>query len=441
MWNRNILIILSLLAGLSHYAQDLNGSPYTRFGLGEQLPMVSTPFVGLGGANVAIADFKYINFSNAATYSNTKQYSPVFDAGVMGKTSFLRSDSGSFNKTTVALRDFAFLLPISKRTGFAFGLMPYSTAGYDINEYDPNDGDTITYTYAGMGSVNRLFFGLGQQIWNRGDSVKFSLGVNASFLFGTLQRDRLVEFDDPTFVNTHLKNKLLIRGFSIDYGFHYFEKVSEKLSYQIGLNLNLGNKVTAYQDFFAYTYTLNSIEEEIINDTTKYYEDNKGYIQLPKSLTVGGAVTMNKRVTLSAQFELADHQQYFEYFDSTEFYYDELSQMKKFSFGVRIMPESGMDLKNVSAFKLISYQIGVNYGYAPFQSNGVQLKQYGIAFGISLPLLSSGASSTMNLGFELGKLGTTENGLIEDNYFKFNLGLSLMAHNRFDKWFWKRLYD
>ncbi|MCB9197783.1 MAG: hypothetical protein H6600_04940 [Flavobacteriales bacterium] len=426
---------------MAYYGQDLNSSPYTRFGLGEQVPMVSTPFIGLGGANVAVSDFKYINFSNPATYSNTKRYSPVFDAGVMGKSSFLRSTNGSFNKTTVALRDFSLLLPISPKTGFAFGLMPYSTTGYDINDYDPNEGDTITYTYSGMGSVNRLFFGLGQQIWTRGDSVKLSLGVNASFLFGTLQRDRLVEFDEATFVNTHLKNKLLIRGFSIDYGLHYFEKISEKLNYQIGLTVNLGNKVTAYQDFFAYTYTLNSIEEEIISDTTKYYEDNKGYVQLPKSFTIGGAVTMNKRVTLSAQFEIADHYKYYEYFDSTEFYYNELAQMKKVSFGIRIMPESGLDLKNVSALKLISYQIGANYGYAPYQSNDIHLKQYGIAFGISLPLLSSGASSTLNLGFELGKLGTTDNGLIEDNYFKFNLGLSLMAHNRFDKWFWKRLYD
>lgn len=431
------------MLGLAYYGQDLNNSPYTRFGLGEQLPMVSTPYIGLGGANVAIADFKYINFANPATYSNTKQYTPVFDAGVMGKVSFLRADGSKYNQTTVALRDFALLLPISKRTGFTFGLIPYSTTGYDVNEYDPNSGDTITYTYSGTGSINRLFFGLGQQIFNRGDSVKLSLGVNASFLFGTLQRDRLIEFQDPTFMNTHLRNKLLIRGFSMDYGVHYFEKINEDFSYQIGVTANLGNKVNAYQDFFAYTYELGSIEEEIISDTTDYYEDNKGFVKLPKSLAFGTAVTFKKRVTLSAQYEMSDHQQYYEYFDSTETYYNELAQMRKFSFGVKIMPKSGMDLKSVNALQLTSYQFGFNYGYSPYMVNDVHLKQYGIAFGISMPMLSSGSSSTLNLGFELGRLGTTTNdsGLIEETYFKFNLGLSLMSHNRFDKWFWKRLYD
>ena len=268
-----------------------------------------------------------------------------------------------------------------------------------------------------------------------------SLGVNASFLFGTLQRDRTIEFQDPTYVNTHLKNKLLIRGFSLDYGIHYYEKINEKVSYQLAVTANLGNRVNAFQDFFAYTYTLNNIEEEIISDTTNYYEDNKGYVQLPRSFAFGAAVTLNQRVTLSAQVDLADNHTYYEYFDSTEFTYAELAQSRKVSLGVKIMPKSGMDLKNISAFQLTSYQFGVNYGYAPYMSNDVHLKQYGIAFGISMPMLSSGSSSTINLGFELGKLGTTENGLIEDNYFKFNLGLSLMSHSRFDKWFWKRLYD
>ena len=175
--------------------------------------------------------------------------------------------------------------------------------------------------------MNRLFFGLGQQIINKGDSVKLSLGANASFLFGTIQRDRLVEFDDVSFVNTHLKNKLLIRGFSFDFGAHYYEKINDNFNYQIGITANLGNRVNAYQDFFAYTYTLNNIEEEVIDDTTKYYVDNKGYVQLPKSFAFGGAVTFKKRYMLSAQYELTDHQNYYEYFDSTEYRYDELTQM------------------------------------------------------------------------------------------------------------------
>lgn len=452
MFNRNFLVIVGLLLGLSVFGQDQNTSPYTRFGLGEQVPMITTPFIGLGGASVAlgtegdlsqirIGDFNHINFSNPATYSSVLKHTPVFDCGVMGKTSLLKSDSGSYNQTTVALRDFALLLPVSKRTGVVLGLMPYSTTGYDISEYNPNEGDTITYNYSGMGSVNRLFIGAGQQIINKGDSMRLSLGVNASFLFGTIQRDRRVVFQDVSYYNTHLTNKLLIRGFAFDFGVHYYEKINKNISYQIGLTTALGSKVRAFQDFYSYTYKMSAYHTELISDTTNYYEDFRGHIYLPRSFAIGAAVTIKQRVTLTAQLDMADTYKYYEWFDSVETRYSELSQMKKVSFGIRLLPKKTKSLKDVHAIQLSSYQIGAHYGYSPYTSADIHLKQYGIAFGISMPMLSSTSTSSLNLGFELGKLGTTENGLIEDNYFKFNLGLSLSPNAKYDKWFWKRLYD
>ncbi len=452
MLNRNTLIIIGMLVGLTNFGQDQNSSPYTRFGLGEHIPMLTTPYVGLGGASVALGkegdltqvrlgEFHHINLSNPATYAHVLKHTPVFDCGIMGKASFMSSDNGNYNQTTASLRNFALLLPVAKKTGVTFGLMPYSTTGYDISELDPNEGDTITYNYAGMGSVNRLFLGVGQQLFNKGDSIRLSIGANVSFLFGTVQRDRTIEFQDVSYYNTHVKNKLLIRGFSADYGLHYYEKIKEGFTYQIGLTANLGNQVRAFQDFFAYTYKLNTIEEEIISDTTSYYTDNQGHIKLPKSFAIGGAVTFNKRVTLTAQYEMADYYKYYEYFDSTESTYDELAQMKKFSFGINILPKSDMSLKDVHAIQLCSYQVGFHYGYTPYRSNDIHLKQYGIAFGMSIPMLSSASTSSLSLGLELGKLGTTENGLIEDNYLKFNVGLSLSPNAKYDKWFWKRLYD
>lgn len=452
MLNRNIIAFIGVLIGMTSFGQDQNSSPYTRFGLGEQIPMITTPYIGLGGANVALAkegdltqvrlgEFHHINVSNPATYASVLKHTPVFDCGIMGKASFMKSQNGTYNQTTVSLRDFSLLMPVSKKTGVVLGLMPYSTTGYDISSFDPNEGDTITYNYSGMGSVNRLFIGAGQQLINRGDSIRLSMGANVSFLFGTIQRDRTIEFQDVSYYNSHIKNKLLIRGFSVDYGMHYYERINKKLSYQFGLTVNLGNQVRAYQDFFAYTYTLNNIKEEVISDTTNFYTDNKGYIKLPKSFAIGGAVTLNERVTLSAQFEMADHYKYYEYFDSTEYSYDELGQMQKFSFGVSLLPKKGMNFKDVHAIQLSSYQFGFNYGYSPYQSNDIHLKQYGIAFGISMPMLSSTSTSSLSLGFEFGKLGSTENGLIEDNYLKFNLGLSLSPNAKYDRWFWKRLYD
>jgi hypothetical protein len=64
-----------------------------------------------------------------------------------------------------------------------------------------------------------------------------------------------------------------------------------------------------------------------------------------------------------------------------------------------------------------------------------------MTFGVSVPLLSSRSLSRLNLAFELGKLGTTNNGLIEDNYFKCLIGFSLAPDAKYDRWFRKRKYD
>jgi hypothetical protein len=63
--------------------------------------------------------------------------------------------------------------------------------------------------------------------------------------------------------------------------------------------------------------------------------------------------------------------------------------------------------------------------------NDVDINNFGITFGVGLPLGRS--LSNLNLGFELGKRGTTRADLVEENYLKINIGISLN-----DRWFRKR---
>ena len=48
--------------------------------------------------------------------------------------------------------------------------------------------------------------------------------------------------------------------------------------------------------------------------------------------------------------------------------------------------------------------------------NGKEINNFGITFGLGLPL--GGSFSNINLGFELGRRGTTDADLIEESYFK-----------------------
>ena len=66
--------------------------------------------------------------------------------------------------------------------------------------------------------------------------------------------------------------------------------------------------------------------------------------------------------------------------------------------------------------------------------NNTAIKDRSMTLGFGLPI--SGTFSSLNLGVEYGTRGTTNNGLIKEDYFSINLGLIFN-----DKWFRKTLYN
>jgi hypothetical protein len=64
-------------------------------------------------------------------------------------------------------------------------------------------------------------------------------------------------------------------------------------------------------------------------------------------------------------------------------------------------------------------------------NNFTSIEDFGMSFGLGLPVGKN--FSKLNLGFEIGKRGTTDNNLIQENYFNLRMSLSLN-----DKWFKKR---
>jgi hypothetical protein len=82
----------------------------------------------------------------------------------------------------------------------------------------------------------------------------------------------------------------------------------------------------------------------------------------------------------------------------------------------------------------VTYRAGFNYENTGLIINNESINNYGITFGLGLPL--GGSFSNINVGFEYGKRGTTNSGLIEENYTNVFISLSLN-----DRWFVKRKYE
>ena len=87
-----------------------------------------------------------------------------------------------------------------------------------------------------------------------------------------------------------------------------------------------------------------------------------------------------------------------------------------------------------SYLKRMVYRAGMHFEKTGLNINNESITEFGISFGLGLPV--GDLFSNANVGFEIGKRGTTNSNLIQENFVNFQLSLSLN-----DRWFQKRKYD
>jgi len=85
-------------------------------------------------------------------------------------------------------------------------------------------------------------------------------------------------------------------------------------------------------------------------------------------------------------------------------------------------------------WKRMVYRAGMRFEKTGLKINNESIKEFGMSFGVGIPV--GGAFSNANLGFEVGKRGTTNQNLIQENFVNFHLSLSLN-----DRWFEKRKFN
>lgn len=438
-----VTLITITLTSLIGIGQKLNNSPYTRYGIGEISEQSSATYFGMSNASVALSDFNHLNTSNPASYSSLIKYKPIFDVGIYGKVQQLKTENSKTNQSSFALRNFSLGLPIGTKTGVAFGLTPYSTVGYDINSYDIIEGDSVRYNYEGQGGVNKVFIGAGRELINKGDSIKLSLGANVSYLFGTIDNSRAVIYENSTYYNSKVNDYKTISGANFDLGLQYSQKLNKSLNLQIGVNYTLNNEINVTKDYYAYNFKYSTFSVvETAKDTIDFTEGEKGKISMPSGLKVGAALTFNNKLTIALQYEQKDWNNYSEVFNGEDKTIAELNKSNKIAIGLSYTPTLMRDWnsKSRSIFQKSTYRFGLKAANTNINVNDQVIRDYGISFGISTPLLSSRSFSSVDFGVDFGKLGTTNDNLIQDNYFKVYLGFSLAPAN-YDSWFRKRKYD
>ncbi|HUS85964.1 MAG TPA: hypothetical protein VMW76_01895 [Bacteroidales bacterium] len=427
---RRILKIFSILILISPVVtgQKLVNSPYSRFGPGTLEPQGVFKIRSMGGSGVAIRDPVSVNFLNPASFSAVDTNSFVFDFGLDYQVNYLVTSEESYFSDDMNFHHLAMAFPLSKRVGFATGVIPYSSGYYNISstiteddpEYDPIIGETEN-RHKGGGSYSQVFAGLGI-IPVKGLSV----GATVSFLFGELIRENVYLFlDDNNYYHNLRKERILLRGLNFNYGIQYTVDFNNDFFSTAGFTFTTRKDYKAeYENIFS-KYT-SYAGTELSNDTLEYVNNEDAHASLPQTIGIGFAFGKRDFFTVAADYRMANWE------DCSFFGYESyLVNSNTIAFGVEIIPSK---YANFNFLNRVEYRLGGHITDSHLMINSEQLKEIGITFGAGLPL--NRTKSRINVHFEyLNRSGSYENGLHSERCF--NLGVSF---NFYDNWFLKKVY-
>ena len=464
-------LMFILLSGWTFFsfAQPANNSPYARYGLGNLNNGANVRSAGIGGMSIAMREDSIpylVNFLNPASYTSIGF--TAFDIGIYGNVATISSSTQSQNVNKANLSYFAFGFPIlqlktrikrdsvqtgeskwiptnQKRLfwGGSFGLREFSSVNYTatdsrLDESGIFGGDTTfnyAYKFQGNGGVNQFFVGIGLSPFKN-----FSIGLNASYLFGRMNRVQRLEIQESNYFNVKTDRYTDVGGFYLDYGLQYtLAAKGGKNAFIFGSTFAHPMKVRASSTTLARTYTLTTFGEDLFRDTILYNKITGGHISMPWKYGFGVSWKKGEKWL----FGVEHTQELWSTYRDVDGRNDSLADAWKTSAGIEFKPSVPETNRGFWAyFGKMHYRFGGYYAMSQFKVNGTQLPEYGITLGFGFPLRRSRAGgdkfiqSMINFAVEWGQRGTTDRSLLLENYWNFKLGFTLN-----DRWFIKRKYE
>jgi len=152
----------------------------------------------------------------------------------------------------------------------------------------------VAYDYSGSGGLYQLYWGNAFRICKG-----LSLGLNTSYLFGTLQHTTNTSFEESLFYNSIIQDEFRINGIYLTAGIQYFFNIKEK--HRIGLGLTYSNSAYVWnrEDLLINYYTGN-YSAVTTYDTVVHTNSQRGNLRIPQSVGAGLSYAYNNSVTVAA---------------------------------------------------------------------------------------------------------------------------------------------
>lgn len=407
--------------------QSGDGSLYSRFGIGNLFDYQTSQIQGMGGGGTALTSLNYVNLGNPATWSD--QQLTRLGGSVQFQGLEITNDAGNASRLNSSfLQAFQFSFPLKPgKLGAAIAYAPYSRVAHRVqqNEIEVVDDPTLpipsayAISFLGEGGLQKATAGLGYRI-----SRNASIGATVDFLFGILSETRATQFNTGEFVETSFRSSTRLAGASTTLGalFSIPNVLNDQDGVSIGLSIstptNLGGTQTR------------TIGEGLAQDTLGVAL--KGDLELPARTNLGIAYHANAKWTVVANYSLQPWSNFDSELSIPGFIPGEssfLEDRSRFSMGVSLLPSANpLD----GYFQRIGYRVGfyTDSGYIKL-SDSASLNTVAFTGGLSFPTLFPGTRIDVN--FEAGRRGSTNQNLVKESFFKFHINVNIG-----ERWFERR---
>lgn len=432
---KKLVLVFVTIFTLQINAQQGTASPYSFYGIGSSKFKGTVENRSMGGLSI-YTDSIHVNLRNPASYAghNLKLWNnetrPVkFAVGGSHSSVNLKSETSEGTTTTTNFDYLAINVPLGK-FGFGVGLMPYTSVGYKLEAVNVN-GD-LANRFNGEGGINKAFFGLGYQISN-----SLSVGVDAQYNFGSIENSVITfRYDNENLPLTNQSkesNRSDFSGLNINFGLTYKAMLIENLEFVSGITYTPKSTLVSKNTRDLSTLLIaNTGSEQIVNAVSVNLQaSNLDEINLtiPAKYSFGVGFGAPRKWFVGAEYASQNTSEFSNpLYDNENNTYEDASTI---SFGGFFVPQYN---SYTNYFKRLVYRAGIRQEKTGLNINGESINEFGMSFGVGIPM--SGGVSNANLGLEFGKRGTTNNGLIQENFFNVNISLSLN-----DRWFEKRKYN
>ncbi|MBC2844433.1 hypothetical protein [Winogradskyella flava] len=438
---KRLIVICIAIIGSCAYAQTGTASPYSFYGIGDLKFKGTVENRSMGGISVYL-DSIHVNLRNPASYVSKNIAADPFDgesrpvkftvAGTMSDVK-LKSNSGDANTNSSTFDYLALSVPVG-RFGFGFGLLPYTSVGYKID--DANENNDLIGLFNGEGGINKVFAGFGYQI-----SDKLSAGLDISYNFGNIQNQAIEIKYTPegelVQYQTRENNRSDLSGVNFNFGLAYKTMINDQLELSATATYAPGSTLTSDNERSFSTVSLDGGTFQVarvwqtqdVDLASQNLENTE--LTLPSRLSFGAGLGKPKSWFVGAEYTLQNTGDFSNpVFRNNNSSFEDASQISVGGFYIpRYNAFSGY-------FKRVVYRAGFNFANTGLVINDESINEFGISFGLGLPVGDRRLFSNANVGFEIGKRGTTDKNLIQENFINFNLSLSLNS-----RWFRQRKYD